>query len=199
VTGPAQLPFEQAHSLQPATERRHIGALGTIARLALGGYLVGSVIYGHIVRGFHLLPWVEGLIIFPAVILLWHWLRIRRNPNEFKNISIPAVIFNFGLFWLFYLITATSDMALIFYGTSILLAGVRGYSGCEILAISNVVLRRDDQIGCAVFTPLDLLEQRVLKVRRVRLPWSDHAASARWPRYLTWWTRWCSGRRWKSQ
>jgi len=183
--------------VQPV-RRRHIGALGTIARLALGGYLAGSVIYGHIVRGFHLLPWVEGLIIFPAVVLLWHWLRIRRNPSEFKNISMPAIIFNFGLFWLFYFITVTSDMALIFYGTSILLAGVRGYSGCEILAISNVILRRDDQIGCAVFTPLDLLEQRVLKVRRVRLPRSDHAASAKWPRYLTGWTRGISCRRWKS-
>lgn len=159
-----------ADNMARPVRRRHIGALGAIARLALGGYFVGSVIYGHIVRGFHFLPWVEGLIIFPAVILLWHWLRIRRNPSEFKNISMPAIIFNFGLFWLVYFIPATSDMALIFYGTSILLAGVRGYSGCEILAISNVILRRDDQIGCAVFTPLDLLEQRVLKVRRMRLP-----------------------------
>ena len=153
----------QADKVFQPYRRRHIGALGTVARLALGGYLLGSVIYGHIVRGFHLLPWVEGLVIFPAVILVWHWLRIRRNPNEFKNISFPAIVFNFGLFWLLYFIPATSDMALIFYGTSILLAGVRGYSGCEILAISNVILRRDDQIGCAVFTPIDLLERRVLK------------------------------------
>ena len=146
---------------------RHIGPLGTIARLALGAYLTGSVIYGHIARGFHLLPWVEGLILFPAVILLWHWLRLRRNPSEFKNISIPAVIFNFALFWIFYFIPATSDMALIFYGTSILVAGIRGYAGCEILAISNSILRRDDQIGCAVFTPIDLVERRMRKATRV--------------------------------
>src|SRR5215469_1925709 len=60
----------QADNMVQPVRRRHIGALGTIARLALGGYLAGSVIYGHIVRGFHLLPWVEGLIIFPAVVLL---------------------------------------------------------------------------------------------------------------------------------
>jgi len=147
---------------------RHIGLVGTTARLALGGYFTGTVIYGHIVRGFHPLPWIEGLILFPAVILLWHWLRIRRNPSEFKNISIAAVVANFAVFWIFYFIAATSDMALIFYGTSILLSGVRGYAGCEILAISNLILHRDDQMGCAVFTPIDLAERWMLKARQVR-------------------------------
>ena len=31
----------------------------------------------------------------------------------------------------------TSDAALIFYGFSMLLAAVRGYRGCELLAVSN--------------------------------------------------------------
>lgn len=148
--------------------RRHIGYLGTVARLLLGGYLFGSVLYGHVTRGFHLLPWVLGLVVYPGVILTWHWLRLRRYRSEFKDISLPGVAINFALFWVLYLIPATSDSALVFYGLSILLAGIRGYSGCEILAISNTVLRRDDQIGCAVFTPLDMLEQRMS--RRPKAP-----------------------------
>jgi hypothetical protein len=49
----------------------------------------------------------------------------------------------------------------LFYGTSMLLAAGRGYAGCEVLAIPNWLLRRDDQIGCLVFSPIDRLERRL--------------------------------------
>jgi hypothetical protein len=55
----------------------------------------------------------------------------------------------------------TSDAALIFYGASMLLAAARGYSGCEVLAISNWILRRDDQVGCLVISPIDDFERRL--------------------------------------
>jgi hypothetical protein len=41
-----------------------------------------------------------------------------------------------------------------------LLAALRGYAGCEVLAISNWLLRRDDQVGCLVLSPIDELERR---------------------------------------
>ncbi|MFL6272831.1 MAG: hypothetical protein ACJ75A_22355 [Actinomycetes bacterium] len=40
------------------------------------------------------------------------------------------------------------------------LAAARGYAGCEVLAVSNWLLRRDDQIGCAVFWPIERLERQ---------------------------------------
>lgn len=49
---------------------------------------------------------------------------------------------------------------LIFVGSSLLLAALRGDAGCEFLALSNWLLRRSDQMACAVFTPIDSLEQR---------------------------------------
>jgi hypothetical protein len=52
----------------------------------------------------------------------------------------------------------TSDAALIFYGASMWLAALRGYAGCEVLAASNWLLHRDDQVGCALFWPVDQLE-----------------------------------------
>jgi hypothetical protein len=55
----------------------------------------------------------------------------------------------------------TSDAALLFYGSSMLLAALRGYAGCEVLAISNWLLRRDDQVGCVVFSPIDQLERHL--------------------------------------
>ena len=42
-----------------------------------------------------------------------------------------------------------------------LLAALRGYSGCEVTAISNWILGRDDQVGCLVLSPVDDLERRL--------------------------------------
>jgi len=42
-----------------------------------------------------------------------------------------------------------------------LLAAVRGYGGGEVLAVSNWLLGRDDQVGCLIFSPLDALESRL--------------------------------------
>ena len=53
-----------------------------------------------------------------------------------------------------------SDAALLFYGGSMLVAAARGIAGCEVLAVSNWLLRRDDEVGCAPFSPLDALETR---------------------------------------
>lgn len=58
-------------------------------------------------------------------------------------------------------LSLTSNAALIFYGASMLLAAARGYGGCEVLAISNWILRRDDQIGCLVLSPIDDYERQL--------------------------------------
>jgi hypothetical protein len=39
-----------------------------------------------------------------------------------------------------------------------LLAAARGYAGCEVLAVFNWLLRRDDQVGCVLFAAVDQLE-----------------------------------------
>jgi len=54
----------------------------------------------------------------------------------------------------------TSDAVLIFYGASMLLAALRGYAGCEVLAVPNWLLRGDDQVGCVLFSPVDHLGHR---------------------------------------
>jgi hypothetical protein len=56
------------------------------------------------------------------------------------------------------LLACTSVAALVFYGASMLLAALRGYGGCEVLAVSNWILGRDDQIGCLVLSPIDSAE-----------------------------------------
>lgn len=59
---------------------------------------------------------------------------------------------------LLFSIDATRPATAIFVGASLLLAAYRGYAGCEVTAISNWILRRDDQIGCVVLAPLDAVD-----------------------------------------
>jgi hypothetical protein len=139
---------------------RGIGPAGTAARVIVGGLLLGSVAQGHVARGFHLSSWVLGLVGFPVLLLAGQWLRARRTPTQLRATGPVGHALNLALFLALYLLEFTSDAALIFYGASMLLAALRGYAGCEVLAVSNWLLRRDDQVGCAVFWPVDQLERR---------------------------------------
>jgi hypothetical protein len=148
--------------------RRRIGLLGTLARVGVGGWFVSSVILGHIRAGsVNAPPLLLGLPGFPAVVLAWHWWRIRRDPHSFQYTSPLSFAVNAAIFFALWLtwwyapaLGVTSDAALVFYGMSMLVAAVCGYDGCEVLVISNLILRRDDQIGCALFFPIDYAEGR---------------------------------------
>src|SRR6266567_4022189 len=159
---------------------RQIGAIGTTARVVLGllfltyGVLGGrlTVINGQVRTGFSLLSVALGLVALPAVLLAWQWLRSRRAPTRFQATGPLATTLNMLILFALLLtplyarpLSFTSDAALVFYGASLLLAAVRGYAGCEVLAVSNWLLHRDDQIGCLVLSPLDQLEQRLHQSR----------------------------------
>jgi hypothetical protein len=142
----------------PATRQRQIGPVGTSARIVVGALLLGSVVQGHLARGFHLSAWVLGLVGFPALLVGLQWLRARRTPRRLEATGPVGHAVNLGVFLALYLSEPTSDAALIFYGASMWLAALRGYAGCEVLAASNWLLHRDDQVGCALFWPVDQQE-----------------------------------------
>jgi hypothetical protein len=52
----------------------------------------------------------------------------------------------------------TSTSLWIWIGGSLVLAAVRCYGGCEILAFPNALTGRRDHVGCIVFTPIDRAE-----------------------------------------
>jgi hypothetical protein len=132
---------------QATHPHRDIGPIGTTARLVVGLLLVGIIVYGQLMSG-HLSPatWALGLIGLPALVLAWHCWRIHRNPARFSGWFVSPLWF-------------TSDATLIFVGSSLLLAALRGNAGCEFLAFSNWLLHRSDQLACAVFTPIDSVKR----------------------------------------
>ena len=147
--------------------KRQIGIIGTIARVIIGTWLAGTALYGHMVRGpFRPLPWITGLLLIPAIFFAWQWARSRRNPSRLKAngpiaSTINIIVFFYFLLWTPSSISFMADAVLIFYGVSMLIAAIRGYAGCESLAISNWLLKRDDQLGCLLFSPIDFAERSV--------------------------------------
>jgi len=148
---------------------RRIGGIGTAARLLVGLVLLGSVLQGQLLDGpFRPASWALGLVGLPAVLLGWQWWHARGGRPRFAATGPVSHALNLAVFLALYLtpwyappLRFTSDAALLFYGTSMLLAALRGYAGCEVLALSNWLLRRDDQVGCMVFSPIDQLERHL--------------------------------------
>jgi len=152
---------------------REIGPVGTAARVVIGlvllafGLVGGKVIavHGQFSTGFTPLSVGVGLVVMPAAALAWHLLWSRRSKRRFQATGPRATGINLLAGLVLYLtpwyappIAFTSSAVLIFYGASMLLAAVRGYAGCEILVVSNWLLRRDDQVGCVLLSPIDAAE-----------------------------------------
>jgi hypothetical protein len=159
-----------------APQSRQIGSIGTMARVVLGLLLLAyglvggqvSVIHGVVRTGFEPVSVAVGVVAFPAVLLAWQWLRTRRDQTRFQATGTMATAINIIVFLALVLtpsyarpLAFTSAAALVFYGASMLLAALRGYGGCEVLAVSNWILARDDQIGCLVLSPIDSAERRM--------------------------------------
>ena len=130
---------------------RQIRFWGSAARLIVGsGMLIAAVLTGadrfDLLLGLVALPLAEIAVLAlrgrdPAP------LRLYGNLGHCLNWGVGILAFSFA-----------TQAALLFYGASIMLAFVRGYAGCEIFAISNWLRRRDDQIVCPLFSPIDHFE-----------------------------------------
>ncbi len=167
---PASNPTLPRADHEPATRvGRAIGPVGTAIRLLVGCTLIGDIVYGELATARHLEPpsWLLGLLGFPALVLLWHVWRMRRAPARFVetspltfalSLALPIAVYFLG--WAVRPLGFTSDATILFIGGSLLLAALRGSAGCEFLALSNWVLRRNDQLACAILTPLDALDRR---------------------------------------
>ena len=169
--------------------RRNIGPIGTAARIVFGTLLfVFGAIGARIVvvhGALHLQPdWAGlavGLIGYPALMVAFQWAWSRRTGSRIDETGPLATLINvvgtLGLVivTIYYLpaVAFLGTGALVFYGASMLLAAWRGYAGCEILAISNLLLRRDDEIGCLWLSPIDALEHQ-----SVRLDTAHHQPEA---------------------
>ncbi|MDQ3678920.1 MAG: hypothetical protein M3401_19330 [Actinomycetota bacterium] len=141
--------------------RRDIGRVGTLARVIGGVALVGVPIAEHGISW-----WDAGgaLIALPLIaFVVAGVLRLRQAraagaaATRGQAITAIAVVIAVGSALTF--VTPIDQVAIwAFFGISMLLAALRGYAGCELLAIPNALTSRRDQLDCFIYTPIDTAE-----------------------------------------
>lgn len=139
--------------------RRAIGRMGTAARVLVGLALLGL---GAFAGGSWITWWqlALGLVGFPAALAVAQLARLAVANTALRDTDHGAFCINALVFAALLSIGPTRNATLVFLGASMLLAAWRGYGGCESLAISNWLLRRNDQVGCMLFSPVDAYEAR---------------------------------------
>jgi len=140
-----------------------IGPIGASARVVVGTALLALAAFW---REPHWSDAALGLIALPGLITMVLGLRARVGATPLRATGPIAHVVNIAVAPVLFALPATAGPTFVFYGTSMVLAAVRRAGGCEVTAISNVLLRRDDQIGCALFGPIDLIEANAGDTRR---------------------------------
>jgi hypothetical protein len=143
------------------TTGRRIGPLGTAVRIA-GGlgllYLAGA---DGSTWDVHWYEPVIGLAVLPAIMLAVGLVARHHATGPLRLTGGIWTCLNCAVIVALVINPYTSGGALLFYGATMLIAARRGQSGCEITVIPNVVLGRDDQIGCPTLSVIDEAEARL--------------------------------------
>jgi hypothetical protein len=113
---------------------------------------------------------VLGLLVMPAIVVAALALRARVSQAPLDATGPLAHLLNAAVFVPLFFIPATAGAAFLFYGASMIVAATSRSAGCEVTAISNLLLRRRDEVGCMLFAPVDLAESRGRRSPAARAP-----------------------------
>jgi hypothetical protein len=162
------IPTSLRSAAAPPGDRREIGPIGTAARVVGGLVAIGLPI---VLGGFGWWDAAAALVALPlaatgAAALIT--LAYRRLAPEL--LARRDAICSGPACWLIaitvgaavgidILTPASGEVALwVWLGGSMLVAAARGFGGCEVLAIPNLLTGRRDQVGCVLYTPIDRAE-----------------------------------------
>lgn len=143
--------------------RGSIGPAGRLARAGVGLALVALALFWRDP------DWQDvllGLVIAPALVLGAMAWRARRSPEPLRATGPAGHAANVAIAIALFVQPATAGAAFLFYGASMLLAAARRNAACEVTAFSNALLGRDDQVGCTLFAPVDLVEEAIAARRQ---------------------------------
>lgn len=143
-----------------STPVRRIGALGTISRLSLGAVFIGIALG----QGVGLSDLAIGLLVFPAAVSAVLAMRGTKAPR-LRLYGLTGYGLTFAVWGIAYGVQPVPT--LLFAGATQILAAARGYAGCELLAVSNWLRHRDDQIACPVHSIIDSAEARASAQQRI--------------------------------
>jgi hypothetical protein len=134
-----------------------IGPIGVSARIVVG------IAFIYLALFWNDASWADpffGLVVMPALVTGLLALRARHAGRPLRAAGPLGHVANAAIFVPLFAHPATVGSALLFYGGSMLVAAARRSGGCELTAISNALLHRDDHVGWVLFAPVDLGEAR---------------------------------------
>jgi hypothetical protein len=142
--------------------KRRIGPIGTTTRVLVGLALIYvSGAWGGLDWSVEPHDLLVGLVALPASSLTLG-LAARRYADGPVRFDGPlGIALNCAVIVALIANDYTGSGATLFYGATLLVAAWRGLPGCEATVLPNLVLARDDQIGCPTFTPIDQIEARM--------------------------------------
>lgn len=147
-----------------AGANRSIGPIGTALRVCVAVallFLAVTDVGGDLTWSIDWWQILLGLVGFPLLLTSLQRLRLRYTQAPLRETSHLGFCLNLVIGAALVLFPPTRAATLLFLGASLLVAAWRGYAGCESLAISNWLLRREDTVGCVLFSPIDEGEKRL--------------------------------------
>jgi hypothetical protein len=158
-------------------EGRRIGPIGTTTRLVVAAALLYLAFFDGTRWGLEWYDIAVGLAVLPAAGLAFGLAARRYASGPVRFIGAAGRTANCLLIVALAVNPYTAGGVALFYGATLIVATWLGAPGCEATVVSNVILRRDDQIGCPLFSPIDDAETRLAARNRGRSPQAEAVRS----------------------
>ena len=142
------------------TRTRRIGPIGTTTRLIAAAALLYLALFNGASWGLRWYDAVLGLVVLPGLMLTIALVARRRGTAPIRCTGATGTMLNCAVIVALLANPYTAGGGALFYGATLIAAARRGQPGSEATVISNWILRRDDQIGCPTFSPIDHAEAR---------------------------------------
>jgi hypothetical protein len=156
---------------------RRIGPIGTTTRLVAAAGLLYLAFLDGTSWGLEWYDAAVGLAVLPAAGLAFGLAARRYASGPVRFMGSAGTTANCLLLVALGVNPYTAGGAALFYGATLLLATWRDQPGCEATVLSNALLRRDDQIGCPLFSPIDEAEMRLAARQAARRQCPEDARS----------------------
>ena len=157
---------------------RRIGPIGTATRLLAAAGLLYLAFFDGASWGFEWYDAAVGLGLLPAASIAFGLGARRYASGPVRFTGSAGTTTNCLILIGLAVNPYTAGGAALFYGATLLVAAWRGQPGCEGTVLSNVILGRDDQLGCPIFSPIDKAEARLNAGRSADGRSSRHAVSS---------------------
>lgn len=142
--------------------------LGRIMRLLVGvAFLVWAIPPSGAPTSAILLSELTAVALL-ILYLLVHW-ALARHARPLSNwlgvvlaAGPPALLFFLGLPGGLIFGRGEGAVAVLLYiGVSLVVMALRADPGCEVMTLPNLIFRKDTQLPCFLFSPIDALERKI--------------------------------------